>query len=370
MSWSRNRTRRELAALLAARGTRRLGARSRAPLHPRVSGATSSRSRARREVKSRLRPLIAGTPEDPDEELKGVALRCCWPDDLATGDLLEALHPWRTGPSMVLTSGSSSYSSVRASRPRRSDPWPSVGQVCSRAGAQFGPRDPDRSGIAHAAVAEIDHPEVADALSDLLWESALQHADSPLGPIRRGGLTTEALVSPAPLAGKCEARRILLKRLIAKAGEDHILWWVAHRTPGLLVLEDFTWLLENACDTELSQPERESYAELAPMLPMHLSYEAVEAWLRFRECEPVKSKLDYPLSVRLDSDEADQARKHHAMQLGEPDSNERSESICHPSSESFECSSSRRPRIRDSSSTCAKNSRSPPERPNMSFNAS
>ena len=194
-----------------------------------------------------------------------------------------------------------------------------MGQVCSRAGAQFGPRDPDRSRIAHAAVAEIDHPEVADALSDLLWESALQHADSPLGPIRRGGLTTEALVSPAPLAGKCEARRILLKRLIAKAGEDHILWWVAHRTPGLLVLEDFTWLLENACDTELSQPERESYAELASMLPMHLSYEAVEAWLRFRECEPVKSKLDYPLSVRLDSDEADQARKHHAMQLGEPE---------------------------------------------------
>src|SRR5262249_7706464 len=29
-------------------------------------------------------------------------------------------------------------------------------------------------------------------------------------------------------------------------------------------------------------------------------------------------KLDYPLSVRLDSDEADRVRRDHAMQLGEP----------------------------------------------------
>ena len=116
----------------------------------------------------------------------------------------------------------------------------------------------------------------------------------------------------APLIGRMEARRILLRHLVAKDGGDHMLWWVAHRTPGLLVLEDFSWLLGNACDASRTMVERENYAELARMLPIHESREAVEAWLPLREHEPVKSKLDYPLSIQLDSDEARRAKKNHA----------------------------------------------------------
>ena len=49
-----------------------------------------------------------------------------------------------------------------------------------------------------------------------------------------------------------------LNQLIEKATEDTQAWWVAHRTPGLLALEDFGWLLECSCDPVSPDKAREA----------------------------------------------------------------------------------------------------------------
>lgn len=46
-----------------------------------------------RETKRKLKPLIGGTFEDPDDELKGYALLSLWPDDLTAGELFQVLIP-------------------------------------------------------------------------------------------------------------------------------------------------------------------------------------------------------------------------------------------------------------------------------------
>ena len=66
-----------------------------APLHPRVSAGYALARSGSRDTRSRLKPLVGGTPEDPDDELKGLALRCCWPEDFSTRELLPLLQPWR-----------------------------------------------------------------------------------------------------------------------------------------------------------------------------------------------------------------------------------------------------------------------------------
>ena len=287
-----------------------------APLHPRVSAGYVLIASGAREVKRRLRPLIAGSPEDPDEELKGVALRCCWPEDVGTAELLEAIGPWRergfygayTSFLYLLDEAGFDAANDRVK-----------GLVWAKSVMGSGrPSDPMfriAQRIAHGAVREIDDPAVAEALAELVWESALKHKDSPLGPLPKDTLSTEIPESPSPLVNNVKARRILLGRLVVRADDDHNLWLAGYQTPGLVVREDFAWLLENACNAELLEREREGYAELARFLPMHVSHETVEAWLRFRECEPVKSKLNYPLFVGLDSDEAARAREHYAMEL-------------------------------------------------------
>ena len=57
----------------------------------RVAAGHALRECGTAAVWSRLKPLIAGLPEDEDDDLKGIALRCLWPDQLSTHELLSAL---------------------------------------------------------------------------------------------------------------------------------------------------------------------------------------------------------------------------------------------------------------------------------------
>ena len=285
-----------------------------APLHPRVSAGYVLERSAVREIKRQLYPLIHGSSEDPDDELKGVALRCCWPDDLSTSELLQVLKPWCDRSFHGAYAGFLLHLD-QAGFDAEDDRIEGLlwAKSTLKAGHNSNPLIRLAQRIAHGALKEIANEATAEALTDLLWESARLHAEPPLKPITRYGISDGETKTSAPLIGQQKPRRILLDRLIAREGEDWILLWIVFATPGLLILEDFPWLLEKACDVSRPPSECEKYAELARRLPFYSSHGSVEAWLRLRDQEPVKSKLNYPLSIELGSEQERLARDEHAL---------------------------------------------------------
>ena len=287
-----------------------------APFHPRVSAGYALARRGSREVKRRLKPLVAGGPRDPDDELKGLALRCCWPEDLSTAELLEVLEPWG---SRRLHGAYFGFLIGLDQQAFAADDDRLGGLRWSRSVLRPGPNsDPDFrivQRIARGALDALDDPAIASALVDLLLKADAVHSDSPLKAIRHGwsGAGADVAMS-SPLLGRTRERRILLDRLTA-AGNEGQLWCLASASPGLLDLEDFPWLLERACDPSRPFDERERFADLARMLPMHESSEAVESWLHSREQEPVRTRLAYPVCMALDSDEARRSKDAHDRSL-------------------------------------------------------
>ena len=43
-------------------------------------------------AKQHLKPLIRGIEEDEYEDLKGIALKCCWPNNLTISELFSVLN--------------------------------------------------------------------------------------------------------------------------------------------------------------------------------------------------------------------------------------------------------------------------------------
>ena len=114
------------------------------------------------------------------------------------------------------------------------------------------------------------------------------------------------------LASRSQVRRMLIDALVRYECTDFELRWAAAETPGLMVLEDFTWLLEKATMDALPMLWRNRFAKLAHALPWYDSVACVEAWLAIREIEPVASQFHDPLCIALDSDEAKRLRKGYA----------------------------------------------------------
>lgn len=286
-----------------------------APLQNRTSAGYALAKIGSPEARHRLLPLVAAGPDDPDYDLKGLALRCNWPERLSVPALLAALTP----PPRSNHHGA--YDGFLAQLDH--EEFDSAGyrlQGLSWA-RQFAGRNREyqwttnlvrRTAI--GALDEIDAPGIADALADLILDAAEAHAGSPLRPPHRFSLEPETETPAAPiLATKPRAvRHKLIDALAARATKDRELWWTARETPGLLVPDDFPWLIERAVDATLPMPQRENYAELARMLPWMDSATGVETWLRARNTEPIACRMAYPLVIETNSDEAAKARKAHA----------------------------------------------------------
>ncbi len=288
---------------------------STAPLQNRKSAGYTLAKFGTVAARRQLLPLVRGGTDDPDFDLKGLALRCNWPDHLTVPELLAALSP---GPR---TNYHGAYDGflheldykgfdARGYRLQGLE-W---ARPFARRNREYGWTTNLVRRIAIGALDELDTPGIADSLAELILDAAQAHAGSPLQPPHRFSLERETGAPATPILSTKppNVRRGLIDALAARATKDRELWWAARETPGLLVLEEFPWFLERALDTALPMAQRENYAELARMLPWMDSVAAVEAWLRARDTEPIASRLDYPLMISLDSDEADKARKAHA----------------------------------------------------------
>jgi hypothetical protein len=156
------------------------------PLNTRVTAGYVIAKSGSRELRRRLHPLILGSPEDPEDELKGLALRCCWPEELTTAELLMALGPRHDKSIRGAYFGflvaldhegfSASDDRIRGLAWAKSVLGPGTGSdpTCRIARR-----------IAHGALDEIHDATIAAALADVLWDAAVRHFDSPLQPISR-----------------------------------------------------------------------------------------------------------------------------------------------------------------------------------------
>ncbi len=264
-------------------------------------------------AKRRLLPLIPDDASDPDQDLKGLALRCNWPEGLSVSELLSALTPRRvrnyggaySGFLFDLErSGFNAHDHImdglRWARQvlMTQEDIESTARIARR--------------IAIAALDQIDNPKVATTLADLIVEAAKTHSLSPLSPSRPDPVEDEADQESPFLAMNRDVRRKLIDELAAKVTEASELWSIAHHTPGLLADDDFVWLLKRATASDLTMAHREKYADFARLLRWDGCASHVDAWLAVREIEPITSRLPGLLYVDLDSAEAASAQKAFA----------------------------------------------------------
>ena len=285
---------------------------SAAALPMRVAAGYALRECGTATARVRLKPLMEGLPEDDDDELKGIALSCLWPDQLSTPELLEALTPRRR------SSLYGAYESFLSTLDR--EDFAAAGHLST--GLRWAKSKVSRSGdidvlhriamrIAQNALQELHDPVVARELTVLLRHWAENYA-SPLAwlPDNRLERRTKAEVDEkAPLRRNRGARRRLIDLLAAVIETQDELLELDYLTPGLRDDGDFLWLLGRACDRRRGMTARENYLHLASLLRWWDSPENVSAWLRVCDDEPVRSILGNQKSVDLASEEATQLRK-------------------------------------------------------------
>lgn len=281
---------------------------SMAPLHARTSAGHALLECGTDGARERLKPLVGGLPEDDQDELKGIALRCNWPDRLSTPELFDALTP-RRQPSLL-----GAYCAFLHGLDAGG--FPSPGQVA--AGLRWATNlalEPSateplhRLGmrIAHAALRELEDPEIAGGLVSLMrhW---MKWRKSPLAPWREDPLNPP-LSDRASLYADRPVRRRLIDRLTEFAVSTEELQNLAFEVPGLLHEEDFQWLLRRGCDGGRAVAVRERYLEIAKFLPWRSRRGDVDAWLRVCDADPVKKVLGNQKSIALDSEQATRLRE-------------------------------------------------------------
>lgn len=284
---------------------------SNAPTTTRVAAGYALSDCGEPAARRRLKPLIAGLPEDEDDELKGIALRCTWPDHLSTPALLEVLTARRR------SSPYGAYEGFLAELERggfAAAGHRAVGLQWARSRcSRLGDSDALRRiavRIAQGALQELDERPVARELTDLVKHWARQY-ESPLAWLPEDQLE---LPSPAereemaPLHGDSDARRKLIDLLVKAVDDRQELLGIQHVTPGLCDETDFLWLLRRGCDRRRRMSARRNYLHLTWLLHWSDRHENVDAWLQVHDQEPVSEILGSQKFVDLDSAQATRLR--------------------------------------------------------------
>ena len=283
-----------------------------APLPMRVAAGYALHDCGTAMARGRLKPLIAGLPEDDADELKGIALSCIWPDQLSTSELLKALTAGRR-PSLY-GAYESFLTTLDTEDFAAAGHLPAALRWAKAQVSELGDTDVLHRiamRIAQNALQELDDPIVARELTALLRHWA-KHCTSPLAWLPDDRLeprTKAELEENAPLRTNRDARRRVIDTLAGSIDTREEFWELAHSTPGLQNNGDFQWLLSRACDKQQGTVARKNYLHLAWLLHWWHDPENVAAWLQVCDDEPVKSILGNQRSVELAYDEAMALRK-------------------------------------------------------------
>ena len=279
----------------------------KAPIHSRTSAGYALRECGTDVARKRLKPLVAGRPEDDSDELKGIALQCSWPDLLPVEELFDALTPRRRQSLFGAYAG--------FLHGLNADGFPPAGHVgaglrwAKNLNSDLSDADPlHRLGmrIAHAALRELDDPEIAVELVSLMrvW---MRNRKSPLAPLRSDPLEVSSN-DDVPLYADRQIRRKLIDRLVEFVESTEELRSLAFKTPGLPHEEDFQWILRRSLNDRKRMEIREKYLAIA--YPQWWRQpDNVDAWLHVCDIDPVKKILGNQKSMDLDSEEAIRLRE-------------------------------------------------------------
>jgi hypothetical protein len=199
-----------------------------APLQSRKAAGYALSKIGTPESRRRLIPLIAGSADDPEMELKGLSLQCNWPENISVPDLLAAMKPRADSNYSGAYDGfllhlEHSGFDARGHRLQGLQ-W---ARQFARKGGDHEWTNRIAKRIAIASLDEIDQPGVAQALADLILDAADAHDGSPLSPPRRYS-AERAMGEEVPvLSTKPAARAALGDALAARTAENRDLWWAA-----------------------------------------------------------------------------------------------------------------------------------------------
>lgn len=271
------------------------------------------------EAKHRLRPLVfsADDGDDDREELKGLALRCNWPDNLTEAELLDALNSPRRqsyygayeGFLYELAHQEFDAAGTRAKGLRWAESLLKRGHSVSRI-------DQIATNVVLGVIDSLDDSEVFDRFVQYVMQAEKVGA-RPFTSEHNDTANVKMSIWRERLAKHETLRRRLLIALVSTNVESHSIWWAARSVPGLLNAADFEWLLNQAVDENLLEDQRKCYAEIASRLPWMNERRLVDAWLKMRKHEMVNSVFGMQLSVELNSELATQMRAVYEAEQNE-----------------------------------------------------
>ncbi|MDO8432366.1 MAG: hypothetical protein Q7S58_08145, partial [Candidatus Binatus sp.] len=319
-----------------------------APLGARESAGHALSKFGTSTARARLKPLISGSDEDPNENLKGIALRCNYPERLSVPELLVALTPLRRrlhggAYSSFLYQLDSEQFDAKGCRVEGLA-W-ALNVIRADPTADFDSRNKIARRIARTAIHELDDPAVEAGLSALLLQAARSYAPSPLSPHRGLSESDETDEDRQPIANKpAVVRRRLFSMIVRHATERQEIWWLVREPARLLSPSDLEWLLAMAVDESLPMADRAGYAELARMVPWDDEAKWVEQWLAVREREPAQSRIPFSVFVDLKSEEAEWEREQHERSKVSPVTAEADDTVDHNLQEALTLGENKDPR--------------------------
>jgi hypothetical protein len=254
---------------------------------------------------ARLRPLAHLDAQlDPMDELRGLALRACWPRHMTAAEFFDVLQPPRR------RNFGGSYSHFLFSTPV-------VDQVN---GADLGvavawtARQPlDRSysdsitriagAIITRAFRENRH-DLVPALVPILYR-AYHDFRCPffVAPQTDSlAISNDTVGVNAMLSDCVEMRRHVIATIVNGMPLNTPFYLLAHSECPLVQEQDFLWLLEKACGVRGDRAA--VWAQLAKRVMNWSRVDHLDEWLRREHCPAVAAALAMPHLVALDSDEA------------------------------------------------------------------
>ena len=264
------------------------------------------------EAKLKLKPYIFGSPDDPEDEIKGYALQALWPEHLSADELFKALLPPRRESYYGSYKGFLIEDSIVNCL--RADDWPiALNWVAAQ---------PPRH----------EMPISLQSLPGKIMRKAWEHRHTPgvLEAFARTAVSTiyrfDGLFGERPntyppnkeldkfehaFVDDTQGRRLLillaLPHLLAneiRASRLQLTW------PPMVVPEDLDWLL-GLLDSETDEQRRQQYAELVARIVYYDVEKVYEASERHPE---IKERTKHYFESRLDDPNVISEREHfHKM---------------------------------------------------------
>ncbi len=210
---------------------------SKEPLRLRVTAAALAYRLGDSESRRGLKPLISlPRDQDPDEDLRGWALRACWPRELTVPELLAALTPPREpsyfGSYWVFLQSDPLASLSDADLPSAIE-WARA-VVTTSGSSRF---DELVNYVVLRSLAHLFRHEIVDGLADILMTRSRLH-ESVAGQKDRQAFS-EAL------AANEDGRRELIRSLLARSRPGSLdVVAVATSIPGLRASSDLPWAVD------------------------------------------------------------------------------------------------------------------------------